>query len=113
MVAAQDGNPDRSTTLTYKPANYVIISHGGGQLSLYWHMRKGSVAVKMGDDVVAGQSIGMTASSGYSTGPHLHFETWVKRVVIEPFAGRCNPGASGAVARAAARHRWVIPASNR
>ena len=78
-------------------ANYVIISHGGGQLSLYWHMRKGSVAVKMGDDVVAGQSIGMTASSGYSTGPHLHFETWVKRVATEPFAGRCNPGASGFV----------------
>ncbi len=97
VVAAQDGNPDRSTTLTYKPANYVIISHGGGQLSLYWHMRKGSVAVKMGDDVVAGQSIGMTASSGYSTGPHLHFETWVNRVTTEPFAGRCNPGASGFV----------------
>jgi hypothetical protein len=37
----------------------------------------------------------MTASSGCSTGPHLHFETRDNTVVFEPFAGPCRPGASG------------------
>ena len=95
VVDAQDGNPDHSTTLTDKPANYVMIDHASAQTGLYWHMRKGSVAVKTGDRVVAGQTIGMTASSGFTDGPHLHFETWVNDVAVEPFSGKCNPGRSG------------------
>ncbi len=96
LIDAEDGNPDRSTTLTAKPANFVMIDHGGGQTGLYVHMRKkNSVAVSKGDMVVAGQTIGMTASSGFTDGPHLHFETWVDEVSVEPFSGKCNPGSSG------------------
>jgi murein DD-endopeptidase MepM/ murein hydrolase activator NlpD len=75
--------------------NAVIIDHGGGHQSWYWHLRTGSVSVSVGQAVVAGQPIGMVASSGCSTGPHLHFESRLGGVRYEPFAGNCNAVPSG------------------
>jgi murein DD-endopeptidase MepM/ murein hydrolase activator NlpD len=54
--------------------NYVLIDHGGGEYSLYAHLQPGSVTVKAGDAVAAGQQIGRLGSSGNSTEPHLHFQ---------------------------------------
>ncbi|NKB90296.1 MAG: peptidoglycan DD-metalloendopeptidase family protein [Acidobacteria bacterium] len=76
-------------------ANYVVIDHGNQQVAYYWHLKNGSVVVQAGDEVVAGQQIGQTASSGFSNWPHLHFETHVAGAVIEPSSGGCNPGESG------------------
>lgn len=76
-------------------ANAVIIDHGGGHQTWYWHLRTGSVSVSVGQAVVAGQTIGMVASSGCSTGPHLHFESRLGGVRFEPFAGLCNAVPSG------------------
>jgi len=52
--------------------NYVIITHGSGYATLYAHMS--SYAVRPGQQVQRGQRIGFEGSTGYSTGPHLHFE---------------------------------------
>lgn len=52
--------------------NYVVISHGRGNTTLYAHMS--SRAVKEGDTVTQGQIIGVTGSTGISNGPHLHYE---------------------------------------
>ncbi len=52
--------------------NYVVIDHGGGKSTLYAHMSK--IITKKGAKVVQGDVIGLVGSTGYSTGPHLHFE---------------------------------------
>jgi murein DD-endopeptidase MepM/ murein hydrolase activator NlpD len=54
--------------------SYVVIDHGGGYTSLYAHMIFGSVQVTMGQEVTVGQTLGQVGSTGFSTGPHLHFE---------------------------------------
>lgn len=53
--------------------NHVLLRHGGGELSLYAHLQKGSVTVTPGEAVAAGQQIGRVGSSGSSWVPHLHF----------------------------------------
>lgn len=52
--------------------NYVVIYHGPGNTTLYAHMS--SRSVKEGDTVTQGQVIGITGSTGISSGPHLHYE---------------------------------------
>lgn len=52
--------------------NYIIVDHGGGVASLYGHCKL--LKVKVGDNVKAGQWIGVVGSTGLSTGAHLHFE---------------------------------------
>lgn len=54
--------------------NFVMIDHGGGEFSLYAHLQKGSLRVKEGDAVHAGDVLGKLGSSGNSTEPHLHFQ---------------------------------------
>ena len=50
----------------------IEINHGGGIVSAYGH--SSALLVKVGDKVVAGQPIGKVGDTGYSFGPHLHFE---------------------------------------
>ena len=54
--------------------NFVMIDHGGGEYSLYAHMQKGSLRVKEGEAVHAGDVLGRLGSSGNSSEPHLHFQ---------------------------------------
>ncbi len=53
--------------------NYIMIDHGNGKATLYAHMT--SLAVTSGDYVQKGQLVGYVGTTGWSTGPHLHFET--------------------------------------
>jgi murein DD-endopeptidase MepM/ murein hydrolase activator NlpD len=53
--------------------NFVCIDHGGGFTTCYAHQSR--IAVSDGQQVSQGQVIGYEGSTGYSTGPHLHFET--------------------------------------
>lgn len=94
VVDAHDGEPDQNTEALDVPANFVILDHGGGYYALYWHMKRGSVAVERGQAVTAGAQLGLTGSSGFSTGPHLHFESWNNRRWFEPSAGPCRSGGS-------------------
>lgn len=54
--------------------NAVIIDHGNGEYSLYAHLKPGSIPVKVGDHVKAGDRIGALGASGNVTEPHLHFQ---------------------------------------
>lgn len=52
--------------------NMIMIDHGNGYQTLYAHLS--SVGVSCGQSVLQGQYIGSAGNSGFSTGPHLHFE---------------------------------------
>ncbi len=54
-------------------ANYILVKHSDGTLGHYVHLQKDGVKVKVGDQVQAGQFIGLSGNTGHSTGPHLHF----------------------------------------
>ncbi|MCQ2448189.1 MAG: peptidoglycan DD-metalloendopeptidase family protein [Oscillibacter sp.] len=69
--------------------NYVVISHGEGNTTLYAHMS--SRKVEVGDYVKQGQVIGITGSTGNSTGPHLHFEVKEKNVIVNPLSHGAEP----------------------
>lgn len=62
--------------------NYVIISHSGGYQTLYAHMTK--YTVKKGQVVNQGELIGYVGSTGYSTGPHLHFSVYKNGNLVNP-----------------------------
>lgn len=61
-------------TSTYSSSygNYVVVSHGNGNTTLYAHMSSRKVSV--GQEVAQGDVLGITGSTGISSGPHLHFE---------------------------------------
>ncbi len=61
---------------------YVTIDHGSGYSTLYGHCS--SLAVSSGQQVSQGDVIGYVGSTGYSTGPHLHFEIRVDGVQTDP-----------------------------
>jgi hypothetical protein len=53
--------------------NLVVVLHADDTVARYGHLRRG-IPVSEGDRVVTGQLLGYSGNSGYSTGPHLHFE---------------------------------------
>lgn len=62
----------------------VIISHGNGLETLYAHMIAGSLRVTAGQKVQRGQQLGQIGSTGFVTGPHLHFEVMVNGTKVDP-----------------------------
>ena len=69
--------------------NYVVVSHGAGNTTLYAHMS--SRIAKVGDYVNQGDVLGITGSTGNSTGPHLHFEVTENGVRINPLSHGAEP----------------------
>jgi murein DD-endopeptidase MepM/ murein hydrolase activator NlpD len=61
---------------------HVVLEHGDGIETLYCHLSEAAVA--NGQPVGAGQRIGSVGSSGFSTGPHLHFEVHRDGRAVDP-----------------------------
>ena len=91
-LAAPVGTPVRATNAgrvlvaDFFPikGGLVVIDHGGGVVSLYFHQSK--ILVKAGDWVERGEVIGEVGTTGRSTGPHLHWEMRVGGVPSDPLA---------------------------
>ncbi|MGE9549932.1 murein DD-endopeptidase MepM [Erwinia amylovora] len=66
--------------------NYVAIRHGRQYMTRYMHMKK--LLVKTGDKVKRGERIGLSGSTGRSTGPHLHFEIWINNQAVNPLTAK-------------------------
>lgn len=60
-------------------ANFIRILHDDGSMALYAHLAEGGMQVRAGERVEAGQRIGLSGNTGYSTAPHLHFAVQVNR----------------------------------
>jgi murein DD-endopeptidase MepM/ murein hydrolase activator NlpD len=73
-------------------ANFVRLRHANGWSTLYYHLKKGSVAVSVGQRVACGEVLGLVGSSGRSTLPHLHFQVEDPAgAVVDPFAPAERP----------------------
>lgn len=95
VIYSHDGEYDRNTeAISGNISNTVILSHSDGSDSWYLHMKKNSVAVANGDNVAAGDTIGFIGSSGYSTGPHIHFQIQQNDAFVDPFQGTCQQDSS-------------------
>jgi hypothetical protein len=94
VVYSHDGEYDRRTEWqSGTVANGVVVAHADGSEAWYWHMRKHSVRVEVGDTVATGDTLGLVGSSGYSSGPHLHFELQ-DGGTVDPYQGPCQPDSS-------------------
>ncbi|USB33653.1 M23 family metallopeptidase [Paenibacillus sp. YPG26] len=78
VIAVTDGIPDNEPVGTMnekQPAgNVVTIQHNSGEYSTLAHFKNGSIQVKKGDRVTAGQLLGKCGNSGNSSEPHIHFQ---------------------------------------
>lgn len=67
---------------------HAMVEHvidGVAYTTVYAHMQSGSMTVRVGDQVLAGQQLGRVGNTGQSTGPHLHLEIW------DSAGGRLDP----------------------
>jgi len=77
--------------------NAVVLVHPNGWETLYFHLRQGSVVVRQGDSVTAGQKLGLVGLSGRTEFPHVELQVRHNGVVIDPFTGRsAESGCDGA-----------------
>ncbi|HZW47546.1 MAG TPA: M23 family metallopeptidase [Microvirga sp.] len=92
VLRTRDGMEDISVTGQGRQSlgdrecgNGAIIEHGNGWQTQYCHMARGSLSVKPGDTVKAGDRIGRIGLSGATEFPHLHFTVRKEGQVIDPF----------------------------
>lgn len=94
VVATRDGVPDKNAlSQDLKKlqdigcGNRVAIKHSGGWVTDYCHMKNGSIKVKKGDLVMAGQKLGQVGMSGLTEFPHLHIDLQQGTKFFDPFTG--------------------------
>lgn len=83
-VLAADSGTVAVATYSSSYGNYVTIYHSNGDYTLYAHMS--SLAVSAGQSVTQGDVIGYVGSTGWATGPHLHFEIRVNGSTVDPLS---------------------------
>lgn len=82
IAAAESGTVIRVVNGTTGYGKYLMVNHGNGTVTLYAHSSK--IVVAVGDHVERGQKIAEIGSTGFSTGPHLHFEVRLNGKAVNP-----------------------------
>jgi len=79
-------SPARGRVVLAEPlqvrGNAVIVDHGRGVMTGYWHLSQ--IDVQVGQQVDAGEGLGLVGNTGLSTGPHLHWELRIMGVQVDP-----------------------------
>lgn len=117
VLRLRDGEPDLSVRERGAAAvkgtecgNGVVVSHGDGWETQYCHMARGSLVVRPGQVVRAGQPLGRVGLSGETEFAHLHFSLSRRTVAVDPFApapGAGDPAAGGTCGSGASL--WLRP----
>ena len=81
-VAAMNDGTILLARFLYFEGNCVVIDHGQGLLTLYFHLSE--IKVKEGDSVKRGQEIGLSGGTGRATGPHLHVAVRWQATYLDP-----------------------------
>jgi murein DD-endopeptidase MepM/ murein hydrolase activator NlpD len=81
-VAAMNSGTVLLARFLYFEGNCVVIDHGQGLLTLYFHLSE--LKVKEGDSVQRGQEIGLSGGTGRATGPHLHVAIRWQGTYLDP-----------------------------
>ena len=86
IVYAADGGVVLFTEFNTAYGNMTVIDHGkiGGLRITTLYAHQSAVGVKAGDTVLKGQAIGVIGSTGFATGPHLHFEVRIDGEPLDP-----------------------------
>jgi murein DD-endopeptidase MepM/ murein hydrolase activator NlpD len=81
VVAPGDGVVALAEALNVR-GNAIIIDHGGGVFSGYWHLSE--IKVTPGHTIALGDIIGLSGNTGLSTGAHLHWELRIYGIAVDP-----------------------------
>lgn len=97
VLRVRDGEPDLSSTGRAVPpdrmaGNGIVVRHADGLETQYSHLRRGSLKVRPGDKVTAGQAMAMVGLSGFTEYPHLHFSVRRNGRPVDPFGGNAGTG---------------------
>lgn len=116
VLRVRDGMTDRNIRVAGAgdmgdrwAGNGVVIDHGGGWQTQYSHLKQGSVGVRPGQVVRAGDPLGLIGMSGNAEFPHLHFTVRRGDEAIDPFDAR--PVAAKPMCGASGRGLWRDPAA--
>ncbi|MEE3776049.1 M23 family metallopeptidase [Campylobacter sp. CX2-4080-23] len=81
VISANDGIV-RIAKDRYYAGKSVVIDHGGGIYTQYYHLDR--IDVKVGQKVLKGDKIGLSGATGRVSGPHLHFGVVVQNIQVDP-----------------------------
>lgn len=84
IAAAADGTVVLATWDDWGLGYHVILQHADGSRTVYGHLS--DIWVAQGQAVSQGEAVGALGSTGYSTGPHLHFELWIGGAPVDPLS---------------------------
>jgi len=92
IVIGRDDNNFDANCQCQGSWNALYVRHDDGSTAWYGHLQRGNITnLDLGATISKGDYIGKVGSSGCSTGPHLHFETYdIDGNLIDPYEGACN-----------------------
>jgi murein DD-endopeptidase MepM/ murein hydrolase activator NlpD len=77
VLFVKDNSSKHGKTMKYQEyGNFITIYHKDGSMANYFHLKKNGSKVKVGDKVSAGEVIALSGNTGWSSGPHLHFQVY-------------------------------------
>ncbi len=77
-------SPNNCNSAYSGQANYIVLDHGNGQSTIYWHMQQNSNQVSAAQFVYQGRPLGGADDSGYSCGSHIHFALETTPLTADP-----------------------------